>query len=113
MRTRFRAAALAVVLAAGPAPAQEDLSVRLETGGAEAVPRRFPIEVVPSRPILASEGRLAVQIGKTDVTDLFEPTDRGLRYRAQVRPLPPGPQEIARLPRPARRTNGRRSPGRA
>ncbi len=83
------------VLLGGAAPALgEDLTVRLETGGVDPVPRRFPIEVVPSRPIPASEGRLAVQIGRTDVTDLFEPTDRGLRYRAQVRPLPPGPQEI-------------------
>lgn len=82
-----------LLAAAGPAPA-EDLSVRLETGGAEAVPRRFPIEVVPSRPIPASEGRLAVQIGRADVTDFFEATERGLRYRPNFRPLPSGPQEV-------------------
>jgi hypothetical protein len=83
------------ILAAGAAAASaDDLTVRLETGGRDVVGRRDAIEVVPSRPIPASEGRLAVQIGKTDATDLFEPSERGLRYRPRVRPLPSGPQEI-------------------
>ncbi len=56
--------------------------------------RRFPIEIVPSRPVRAAEGRLAVQIGKADVTDLFEPSDAGLRYRPKARPLPTGEQTV-------------------
>lgn len=95
MRAAARAAALTFALAAGRGLGDEAaLTVTLETGGAEAVPRRFPIEVVVSRPVLAAEGRLAVQIGRADVTDLFEPVERGLRYRSKARPLPPGPQEI-------------------
>ncbi|HTS03081.1 MAG TPA: hypothetical protein VMN04_11195 [Thermoanaerobaculia bacterium] len=96
MRAAARAAALAFTLALGPGLAAEDaLSVRLETGGQEWVSRRSAIEIVPSRPVRAAEGRLAIQIGKADVTDLFEPSDAGLRYRARVRPLPTGEQTVA------------------
>ncbi len=56
--------------------------------------RRSAIEIVPSRPVRAAEGRLAVQIGKADVTDLFEPSDAGLRYRPKLRPLPAGEQAV-------------------
>ncbi len=85
---------LSLILAlAAPAAASDDLTVRLETGG-PLVPRQYPIEVVVSRPVPASEGRLAVQIGRADVTDLFEPTERGLKYRPKLRPLPSGPQEV-------------------
>ena len=95
MRAGALVAPLLLALAALPAVAQDsDLSVRFETGGSEKVARRFPIEIVPNRPIRAAEGRLAVLLGRADVTDLFEATERGLRYRSSVRALPPGPQEI-------------------
>ncbi|MBK9064376.1 MAG: hypothetical protein IPL89_14455 [Acidobacteria bacterium] len=95
MRAAARAAALAFALASGPVLAGDDaLSARLETGGQEWVSRRFPIEIQPSRSVAASEGRVAVLLGKTDLTDLFEATEKGLRYRGALRPLPPGPQEF-------------------
>jgi hypothetical protein len=95
VRTAARAAFLAVALAAGPGLADEDpLSARLETGGQEWVSRRFALEIVPSRPVRAAEGRLAIQIGKADVTDLFETSDSGLRYRPKLRPLPSGEQSV-------------------
>ncbi|MCM3875847.1 MAG: hypothetical protein NEA02_05450 [Thermoanaerobaculia bacterium] len=95
MRAAARAAALTLTLAIGPGLAGDDaLTARLETGGQEWVSRRFPIEIVTNRVPRAEEGRIAVQIGKTDVTDLFEATDAGLRYRPKLRPLPSGEQEI-------------------
>jgi len=94
MRAAARAAALTVTLAACPLAADEVLTARLETGGQEWVSRRFPIEIQPSRPVAAGEGRLAVQLGKTDLTDLFEATEKGLKYRGALRPLPAGPQEL-------------------
>lgn len=95
MRVGSRVAFLTVALAAGGAFAEEgSLTARLESGGQEWVSRRAAIEIVPSRPVRAAEGRLAVQIGKADVTDLFAPSDTGLRYRPRLRPLPAGEQTV-------------------
>ena len=60
--------------------AAEDVTVRIETGGQEWVSRRFPVEIVLSRPVPYSEGRVAVFLDKTDLTDFFERTDEGFRY---------------------------------
>lgn len=95
MRAAARAAALTFTLAIGPGLAGDDaLTARLETGGQEWVSRRFPIEIALSRPATSAEGRLAVVLGKTDLTDLFEPSENGLRYRGALKPLPSGPQEF-------------------
>lgn len=77
MRAAVRAAALTFTLAIGPGLAGADaLTARLETGRQEWVSRRFPIEITLSRPATSAEGRLAVVLGKTDLTDLFEPSSR-------------------------------------
>jgi hypothetical protein len=95
MRAAARAAALTLALAIGPGLAGDDaLTARLETGGQEWVSRRFPIEIALSRPATPAEGRLAVVLGRTDLTDLFEPSEKGLRYRGKLKPLPTGPQEM-------------------
>jgi hypothetical protein len=95
MRAAAYAAALTFALAIGPGLAGDDaLTARLETGGQEWVSRRFPIEIALSRPATPAEGRLAVVLGKTDLTDLFEPSEKGLRYRGKLKPLPTGTQEI-------------------
>jgi hypothetical protein len=43
----------------------------------------------------ASEGRVAVLVGMTDLTPLFERTGTTLRYRARSLPLPSGDNEVA------------------
>lgn len=99
MRSAARGNALIFVLVsalvAGADLAGDDaLTARLETGGREWVSRRFPIEIALSRPAASAEGRLAVVLGKTDLTDLFEPTEKGLRYRGALQPFPSGEREL-------------------
>jgi hypothetical protein len=52
------------------------------------------IELRLNRPLGSEEGRLAVVIDQTDVTNLFTPTGMVLRYNPQVLPLPPGDAEM-------------------
>lgn len=66
----------------------------LDSGGREWVGRRDPVELVFSREVTESEGRIAVLIGGTDVSDLLEGSPRGRRYRPRLVPLPSGEQEI-------------------
>lgn len=84
----------ALLVGALSAPAQDDLSARVETGGAEWISRRDPLEVVLSRPVPEEEGRIAVLLDKSDLTDLFDRSGLILRYRPKLRPLPSGEPEL-------------------
>jgi hypothetical protein len=53
-----------------------------------------PIELLLSRPLGESEGRLAVIIGTTDVTSLFTQEKLRLLYNARLWPLPLGESQV-------------------
>lgn len=92
------AAALACAFAGAPVLAQQDgaeLSVQLEGSADEWLARDAVIRLIPSRPLESHEGRLAVLIGSTDLTDLFEWRDQSLVYDARTLPLPSGENELA------------------
>ncbi|NLG75279.1 MAG: hypothetical protein GX535_03505 [Xanthomonadaceae bacterium] len=89
---------LACALGSAPAFAQQpgaELSVHLESGADEWRPRDASIRLTPSRPLQPDEGRFAVLIGATDLTDLFEWYDRSLVYQPRAMLLPPGENELA------------------
>lgn len=91
------AATLACALDSSPALAQQDeleLTVQLESNADEWHARDESIRLIPSRPLEPSEGRFAVLIGETDLTDLFEWRDRSLVYQPRAMPLPPGENEL-------------------
>jgi hypothetical protein len=77
-----------------PAATSGELQVTLQTGGQEWVRRDGTVELVLSRWPAAGEGRLAVLLGPTDVTDLFAQRGSTLVYRPELLPLPPGQHEI-------------------
>jgi len=92
------AAALACTLGSSPSLAQQgeaELTVELESGADEWHSRDAVIRLTPSRPLEAHEGRFAVLIGSTDLTDLFEWRDRSLVYDSRTLPLPAGENELA------------------
>ncbi len=53
-----------------------------------------PIELSASRATQSDEGRLAVVIGRTDLTSLFTAIENTLRYNHQLLPLPLGESEM-------------------
>ena len=63
--------------------------------GTAGVAASTPLDIVLSRPLQPSDGRLAVFIGLTDVTSLLVETTNGVRYAPSVLPLPAGPSEVA------------------
>lgn len=89
MKIRTILLALALAVLALGAAAQE-LEISLDTGGREWVEQRQEIELLLNRPLESADGRLAILIGQVDLTDLFRSTPRGLVYRAEEMPLPPG-----------------------
>jgi hypothetical protein len=84
---------LGLGLTAGMARAQA-ISVQLNTRGEAWVRRDAAIELVVQPMPAASEGRLAIVLGTTDMTDLFRATPTGLAYRPELIPLPPGESEL-------------------
>jgi hypothetical protein len=80
-----------VLLLASRVDAQE-LTVSL--AGEGWVRRDAPLRLTLSRPVAAGEGRLAVVLDLTDVTDLFERDGADLVYRPAVLPLPPGEHQL-------------------
>jgi hypothetical protein len=53
-----------------------------------------PIELTLSRELAPNEGRLAVIIGATDLTDLFLVSAKSLKYSVSTLPLPVGETEV-------------------
>lgn len=74
---------------AGAAP-QEPLRITANFSAQQPVAPNARLELETSRPLLASEGRLAVLIGTTDVTGLFTQEKLRLLYNAKLWPLPAG-----------------------
>jgi hypothetical protein len=62
--------------------------------GSEPVNHDRPIDLYLSRPLRDPESRVAVLIGTTDVSSLFEQSDLRLRYNPKLWPLPLGQSEV-------------------
>jgi hypothetical protein len=60
----------------------------------QEVDASFAITLNLSRPLQASEGRLAVLIGQTDFTNLFTPLGNDLSYLPRILPLPVGESSV-------------------
>ena len=88
---RLRWGLATILLLAAPAGAEE-LGVSLAED--RWVRRDTPLRLTLSRPLAAVDGRLAVVLGATDLTDLFAPDRGDLVYRPEVLPLPPGEHQI-------------------
>jgi hypothetical protein len=71
-----------------------DISVQLENAE-QWHARDAAIRLIPSRMLAADEGRFAVLIGATDLTDLFEWQEGKLVYLSRAMPLPSGENELA------------------
>jgi len=68
----------------------------IDLEGADEWRRRdAAIRLIPSRPLEPQEGRFAVMIGSTDLTDLFEWRGQSLVYHPHALRLPPGEHELA------------------
>jgi hypothetical protein len=92
---RPRAAVLAAALLVSPSALRaQDITVELFTGGQEWVRRDGTVELVLSRWPATDEGQIAVVVGNQDRSELFRRTDRGLAYRPELLPLPPGQSEV-------------------
>lgn len=74
------------------APSQE-LIVTSNLTDQEVEPT-FALTFALSRPLPATEGRLAVLIGQTDVTNLLTPTGGSLSYLPRILPLPAGESQV-------------------
>jgi len=83
-------------LSYGPAAlGGQELAVELASGDAQWVRRDTALELRVSGFPEDDEGRLAVLIGTTDVSELFRRTPQGLIYRPELMLLPVGESEIA------------------
>jgi len=60
----------------------------------QEVDASFAIALNLSRPLQASEGRLAVLIGQMDFTNLFIPSGNSLNYLPRILPLPAGESPV-------------------
>lgn len=81
------------LLFAGLAAAQE-LTITPNFDGEKWLGTRQPIELRLSRPLLPAEGRLAVFVGSSDLTPLFDVTPERLSYRTNSLPLPSGENQV-------------------
>lgn len=68
----------------------QNLIVNVNFAGKDWVASGELIEVRTNRPLLSPEGTLAVFLGYTDITTLFDPREKALRYSKQALPLPSG-----------------------
>lgn len=80
---------------AGRVFAQSDLSVTAQFAETASVPPETPIELLLSRPLKESEGRIAIIINRADVTSLFVVDGMRLVYSPTLVPLPLGSSEVA------------------
>lgn len=86
---RLALAVLAVVAASAPAAAELEIRPLWQTG--EWLPPDSPIALEIVAP---PEGRLALFLGPTDVTDVFRRVGNRLIYRPELLPLPRGESEL-------------------
>jgi hypothetical protein len=71
-----------------------ELSVTASFSDQHAVQTSEPIELLLSRPLKASDERLGILIGNTDVSSLFSGVNLRLRYDAKLWPLPLGESTV-------------------
>lgn len=74
--------------------AAQELAVTANFAGKESVAPDELIELTLSRPLTASEGRVAVLIGATDLSALFTAQGLSLSYGLAALPLPAGETEV-------------------
>ncbi|MGE0129927.1 MAG: hypothetical protein AB7U82_17735 [Blastocatellales bacterium] len=75
-------------------PGAQALTVQASFADKQSVAPDEPIELTLSRELAPGEGRLAVLIGATDLTDLFLVSTKSLRYGARTLRLPVGETEV-------------------
>jgi hypothetical protein len=79
----------------GDAGSVNPLTVTSSFGPTQWIRADSAIRLTLSRTLATSEGRLAIVIGATDITALFDRSGTTLRYRARTMPLPAGASELA------------------
>jgi hypothetical protein len=108
MFDRIQVSLFALALAAGAAPAAWAQPNALNgANGATAaitatstlpsdkwIPARHSLDITLSRTPAAGEGRIAVMVGTTDISDLVEITGSTVRYTSRL-PLPAGESQVA------------------
>jgi len=72
----------------------QDLSVQASFADKQSIAPDEPVELALSRELAPNEGRLAVLVGATDLTGLFQASARSLRYSVSALPLPVGETEV-------------------
>src|SRR5262245_59296005 len=86
----------AAVRSSGLESDTQALTVQASFADKQSIAPDEPIELTIDRSLEAVEGRLAVVVGATDLTDLFVPSARSLKYGAgKSFPLPLGATELA------------------
>ena len=80
----------------------EPLVVDWRVPNGQFIDRRTPLEFSLSRALTPNDGRLAVMIGSTDVSDLLETAGTTMVYRPRMAPLPSGEREVVVYRRTAR-----------
>lgn len=85
---------LLLALMGGPLSAEEETLARIVLPEGEWIDATGAIEIRWTRPLTVDDGRIAVFLGQSDVTDLFVSVPEGLRYDAASVPLPPGRQDL-------------------
>jgi len=80
-------------IAAAQPPGRE-LTVTASFAERSSVTRHEPIALHLNRPLQPEEGKLAVLVGATDVTNLFTATAEALSYAPDALPLPTGDTEL-------------------
>lgn len=92
--TRNNAAVLFFSLLLAIPAAAQDLTVQPSFDGEKWLNARDRIELRLSRPVTAADGTVAVMIGDTDYTSMFDVTPAALVYRHDGLPLPAGEREL-------------------
>jgi hypothetical protein len=90
----FRLALASTALLLTLQAAAQDLTVQPSFDGAKWLAPRERIELRLSRALTPADGRLAVMIGETDFTSMFDVTPASLVYRERAVPLPSGEREV-------------------
>jgi hypothetical protein len=90
MKSVFLMAALAIAATAFPS---QELNVTSNLTDQEVEPTST-LTFTPSRPLQATEGRLAILIGDMDISNLLTPTGDGLSYSPRILPLPAGESPV-------------------
>ncbi len=90
-----KANANAAVRSSGQEPNTQALTVQAGFADKQSIAPDEPIELTIDRPLAQGEGRLAVLIGATDVTDLLVASAQSLKYEAgKSFPLPLGATDL-------------------